>query len=382
MVPHPSKLPTSPAQRASATPLTSKVESQWVFTEEELANSPSIQDGMTRAEELEARSKGIDFMVQAGIMLKIPQLTLDTAAIFFHRFLMRASVKRKRGSMPLLDQFQIAATALFLASKVEESSRRTRDMILTFCCVAQKNAELVLNEKDEEYRFWQQCILDNEIEMLIALCFEFSVESPHKSLCDLLKFYQLDKNKQVRDFAWAFISDSNKTPICLLADSLAIALAAVSFACHKCNVDLPEDWHELWGVSESKLAMVIALMDELYKTEQQKLRNMAALQQSEDDSDGGVMLVENTPQYGPTPLARSDMSNAGRGTTSSYSIAVATPGNTRDEDQVHFEERMRVQTGNQQAFLTASVTTGYPEGQAGAGASNISDGAEEGEVQE
>lgn len=74
-------------------------QSQWFFTEEEIRNSPSVLDGLPVAEEICRRAKGVNFIIQAGILLKIPQLTLGTAAVFFHRFYMRYSMVTEKGGI-------------------------------------------------------------------------------------------------------------------------------------------------------------------------------------------------------------------------------------------------------------------------------------------
>lgn len=66
-----------------------ETESQWLFSEAELARSPSILAGLAAEEERHLRAKGLSFIVQVGIMLKLPQITLYTASLFFNRFLMR-----------------------------------------------------------------------------------------------------------------------------------------------------------------------------------------------------------------------------------------------------------------------------------------------------
>lgn len=73
------------------------IEAQWIFTEEELGNTPSMNDGMSAEMERERRTKGVNFIMQVGMQLKLPQLTLTTAAVFFHRFLMRHSLVDKPG---------------------------------------------------------------------------------------------------------------------------------------------------------------------------------------------------------------------------------------------------------------------------------------------
>lgn len=76
-------------------------EQQWVFTEEELLLAPSITEGMPAGEERTMRRKGVNFILQVGMMLKLPQTTLSTAAVFFNRYLMRNSLKGRPGYKPL-----------------------------------------------------------------------------------------------------------------------------------------------------------------------------------------------------------------------------------------------------------------------------------------
>ncbi|EMC92926.1 hypothetical protein BAUCODRAFT_58924, partial [Baudoinia panamericana UAMH 10762] len=238
-------LPSShPAQRQrpkSPNRVLAEAEAQWLFTQAELANTPSIQDGMSVAEERDTRAKGVNFIVQVGIMLKLPQLTLSTAAIFFQRFLMRASLKKARGDIPKLHHYQIAATTLFLATKVEESCRKMKEMILAFCRVAQKNPNLVIDEQSKDFWRWRDCVLHNEDVVLETLCFDLTVESPHRQLFDMLKFHGIERNKRLRNAAWAFVTDSNNTQLCLLCSSRTIAVAGLYAACRYCDVALPDD---------------------------------------------------------------------------------------------------------------------------------------------
>lgn len=69
-------------------------EYQWLFTEEELMQTPSVLDGIAPEMEREMRSKGCNFITQLGIQLKLPQLTLATASTYLHRFYMQNSLKR------------------------------------------------------------------------------------------------------------------------------------------------------------------------------------------------------------------------------------------------------------------------------------------------
>jgi protein BUR2 len=82
-------------------PAVIEAEMQWIFTEEELLQAPSITDGMPAEEERTLRRKGVGFILQVGMMLKLPQTTLSTAAVFFNRYLMRMSLKPRPGYKPL-----------------------------------------------------------------------------------------------------------------------------------------------------------------------------------------------------------------------------------------------------------------------------------------
>ena len=71
-------------------------------------------------------------------MLKLPQQTLTTASLFMQRFMMRRSFVSGKGGRAL-HHYEIAATSLFLATKVEESCRRVREIIIACCRTAQRN---------------------------------------------------------------------------------------------------------------------------------------------------------------------------------------------------------------------------------------------------
>jgi protein BUR2 len=73
--------------------------SQWLFTDAEINNTPSTLDKLPIAEERCRRAKGVNFIIQAGILLKLPQLTLATASVFFHRFYMRSSMVPEKGGL-------------------------------------------------------------------------------------------------------------------------------------------------------------------------------------------------------------------------------------------------------------------------------------------
>lgn len=95
----PPRRPHIQAKHEHTIGMASEASNQWLFTDAELVSTPSVLDGLPIAEERCRRAKGVNFIFQAGILLKLPQLTLATASVFFHRFYMRASMVPEKGGL-------------------------------------------------------------------------------------------------------------------------------------------------------------------------------------------------------------------------------------------------------------------------------------------
>ena len=238
--------PTSPSnQPTPALPVNSSTEagSQWIFTDIELAHAPSILDGMDAEKERTNRGKGVNFILQVGVMLRLPQTTLATASVFLHRFYMRHSMVEGVGRVGY-HYYPMAATSLFLATKVEETCRKMKELVIACVRVAQKDPSKAVDEQDREYWRWRDNIQLNEDMLLEALCFDLTLESPYTTLFKLLTRFGEDQNKRLRNAAWAFVNDSCLTMLCLMVPSKALAAAAMFAAAKLCYVTFPDDNHE------------------------------------------------------------------------------------------------------------------------------------------
>jgi len=91
----------------------------WLITPDHLTTlSPSALDGnLNLTQQTLLRAETADFISQMGQQCKITQLAIATGSVYLHVFFTRFSFAR-------FDRFEVAATCLFLAGKVEE--RRTR----------------------------------------------------------------------------------------------------------------------------------------------------------------------------------------------------------------------------------------------------------------
>lgn len=239
-------------------------ETQWLFTDAELLRTPSILDGLTPEKERENRSKGVNFILQVGIMLKLPQITLATASVFLHRFYMRHSMQNYH-------YYSMAATCLFLAYKVEECVRKMRELVVACVRVAQKDPHKNVDEQDKEYWRWRDNILQYEDLLLEAICFDLSLEPPYKTLFDLLMLFEQGDNKRLRNAAWAFVNDSCLTTLCLLFPSRTIAASALYAAAKHCDVAFPDDpsgrpWWDVIAVDLSSIRRACNYMANVYES--------------------------------------------------------------------------------------------------------------------
>ena len=246
-------------------------ESQWLFTEAELLFAPSIVGGKLSPEkERENRGKGVNFILQAGIMLKLPQITLATASVFLHRFYMRHSMIEVPGRIPGYHYYSMAATCLFLATKVEENCRKMKELVIACVRVAQKDPNKLVDEQDSEYWRWRDNILHSEDVLLEALCFDLSLEAPYKTLFELLLQLHHENHKRLRNAAWAFVNDSCLTMLCLLFPSRTIAASALYAAAKYTEVTFPDDksgrpWWESAGVDIVEVRRACNYMADMYE---------------------------------------------------------------------------------------------------------------------
>ncbi|GAM90565.1 hypothetical protein ANO11243_086090 [Dothideomycetidae sp. 11243] len=293
----------APRQRAkSPNRVLAEAEEQWIFDEDELTHTPSIQDGMPIEKEKELRAKGINFIRQVGIMLKLPELTLSTGAIFFNRYLMRSSLVDKPGTKAL-HHYTLGATCLFLATKVEESCRKMKDIVIACCRVAQKNPNLIIDEQSKDFWKWRDTILLNEDVLLETLCFDLTIEAPHKQLFEMLKYYRIEHNKQVRNAAWAFVTDSNMTQLCLLCSSRTIAVAALYAGARFYDIQIPDTQGQPWWTEQGVRSK------DMVKAANYMCQNYEAPPQKGDGSVAGGQSIYAGPDDPETPWEKTRLRN-------------------------------------------------------------------------
>ncbi|KAG0338512.1 hypothetical protein BG004_007197 [Podila humilis] len=216
-------------------------DNQWIYRKEDLYRTPSAQNNISYREEKESRSKGVLFIITVGMHLKLPQLTMATAAVFFHRFYMRHSLMKYKF-------YDVGATCLYLASKTEESTRKFKDVIVA-CAQKAAKKDVPFDDTSKEYRIWKDTIVYTEEVLLEALCFELTVEHPYHHLLTLFEnHFQKDQHlgRKLKQVAWAFLNDSLRTTLCLTFSPKIIAIAAIYVAGKYLEENMTDCFGDVW----------------------------------------------------------------------------------------------------------------------------------------
>ena len=251
------------------------------------------------------RAKGVNFVTQVGILLKLPQLTLATASVYLHRFYMRHSMVDLPGR-PGLHHYAIAATALFLATKVEENCRKMRELVVACCRVAQKQPNLVVDEQSKEYWKWRDTILHNEDLLLEALCFDLQLEQPYRVLFDFLCYYGVQDDKNLRNVSWAYLNDSNLTIMCLLFPASVVAGSALYAAARFTRVSLPDDergrpWWEHLGLKINDMTEAVNIMADAYGNSTLPRQGQKEVYVKDDGTQSDSTRLASSPNFAPSP---------------------------------------------------------------------------------
>jgi len=107
----------------------------WLFSAEEIENSPSRADGVDAQSEGRTVARMADFLRDASRLLRLPMLTTAVAVKYWQRFYMLESLKRH-------NPWEVAGACLFLACKVQETHMRLREVIYATVKVRTRGSEV------------------------------------------------------------------------------------------------------------------------------------------------------------------------------------------------------------------------------------------------
>ena len=170
-------------------------------------------------DEKRLRSHWAAFIQQTGALLDLPNVTVCSACVYWHRFYSHCALQE-------YDPLIAAQASLLLASKVEENSRRVRDVINVAHATSQPSAPpLAISQL-----YWdtKEHILRMEQAMLRALGFSMSYTHPHFYLLHICR--HLECSASLTSLAYYILNDSQRTTLSLQYQPPSLACAAVYLA--------------------------------------------------------------------------------------------------------------------------------------------------------
>ncbi|XP_068446590.1 cyclin-T2b isoform X2 [Clinocottus analis] len=144
---------------------------KWLFTREQLENTPSRRGGIEADRELSYRQQAANLIQDIGQRLNVSQLIINTAIVYMHRFYMIHSFSKFHRNV-------ISQTTLFLAAKVEEQPRKLEHVIkIAHACINPQ--EPAIDTKSNAFQQQTQELVALETIVLQTLGFEITIDHPH-----------------------------------------------------------------------------------------------------------------------------------------------------------------------------------------------------------
>jgi protein BUR2 len=188
-----------------------------------------------------------------------------------------------------------------------------KELVVACCRVAQKNPTLKIDEQTKDFWRWRDTILFNEDVMLEAICFDLTLDAPHKIMYDMLRAFNLEHEKKLRNAAWAFLNDSNLTQLCLLFNSRVIAAASIFCAARHCEVEFPDQkgrpWWEYLQVRLTDIQRACNYMATIYENSDSGY--LYANSSTSPEDMGNANLAKTRLQRSQTPLSSTSMEHGG-----------------------------------------------------------------------
>ncbi|XP_070559743.1 cyclin-Q-like [Ptychodera flava] len=182
--------------------------------------------------------KAVKYIWDAGVKLRMESVPLATACMIYHKFFKKCDLEQ-------YDPYTIAASAMYLASKVCEEQVRLKDIVKV--CYRTLHKDEPPSELSNTYIELRESIARGELLILRVLKFQVAFTMPHNYLQLYMKSMrewldpQVWKKKPIWNTAWAFLRDSYHSDICLQTKAQHMAVAVLYFALQFHNVRVPQN---------------------------------------------------------------------------------------------------------------------------------------------
>jgi len=293
---------------------------------DKLTATPSSMHGMTPETEVDLRNTGCDLIQTAGKLLRLPQVAMATACVMYQRFFYSKSYVHYNFE-------QVAMGCVCLASKIEESPRRPRDVINVFTHIKQvrQGRQIKPVILDPEYIRKKNDIIKAERRVLKELGFCVHIKHPHKLICTYLHLLSFENDRKFTQMSWNFMNDSLRTDCFVRYQPETIACACIYLSARKLNIPLPKkpSWYELLGVEEDDIRDCCYRIICLYQRKKviiedleevvDKLKQIQDEKKKEAKLQNSLSTMVNSPISQPTSPHRKDKKDGDRSRSRSRS---------------------------------------------------------------
>ncbi|GAA5797603.1 hypothetical protein HPULCUR_002993 [Helicostylum pulchrum] len=222
--------PNTPSTPLSATTITTglsfKRHYRPYFTKRQLATLNSLKkNGALTVKEINTRHASCKFIQDIGKKLGFPQKTISTSQALYHRFSLYYSPREYSSQ-------DISVTCIFVASKIEETAKKLKDILIAVHSVKYPDSKELEPEQINEER--RRKILGYEKMLLETICFDFQLRHPFEYVIKFIKWIQafqesLDSKRLARK-AYQLAVDSFKTLLCVEYPAHTIAGGCIYLA--------------------------------------------------------------------------------------------------------------------------------------------------------
>jgi len=185
----------------------------------------------------------------------LPTTTVCTAIVYFHHFFGQVSIEQA-------DPQLVIQACLFLASKVEENSRRLRDIInCTHRLQYPRDSPL---EVSVDYWPMKDALIRCEHQLLRILGFRLEFQHPHHYVLHIIR--DLEGKEELASVAYYILNDSMCTTLCLQYQPQVVACAAIYLAGEMVNdrYTLDGEWWDKYNVNSVDIEDVCNQILDLY----------------------------------------------------------------------------------------------------------------------
>lgn len=217
-----------------------------------------------------------DIIQETGQLLRLSQVVISTAQMLFQRVYHTQDFTFDKYPLDIT-----AIAAIFLAAKIEENPKKSRDVMdkSIYVICQEIGREIVLRR--DEYETIREEIITTERRILKNLGFNLLSGYPHKLLVSYYTaiVHNLDPEEEIWDYqkrqkllqlAWNYCNDSSRMDISIKYSEEAVACACIQMACEKTGMLFPKstdgrEWHQLFVEDPKEVEGAIKMLEELYK---------------------------------------------------------------------------------------------------------------------